>query len=137
VTEQTLLLIKPDAFQRNLSGKIIERVEAAGFRIAGLKMVQLQAREAREFYAVHEGKPFLDELVEFMSSGPIIAMKLTKNNAITDLRDLIGATDPSKAACGTVRQCFAESITRNSVHASDSPESAGAELRFFFREEDG
>lgn len=130
--QQTLLMIKPDAVQRNLIGRIIERLETAGFQIVQMKMVHLTVARAREFYKVHEGKPFLEELVSFMSSSPIVAMALEKDNAVADLRDLIGATDPAKAACGTVRQCFAIDMGKNSVHASDSPENAAVEIKFHF-----
>lgn len=130
--QQTLLMIKPDAVQRNLIGRIIERIETAGFKIVKMKMVHLTAAQAREFYKVHEGKPFLEELVEFMSSSPIVAIALEKENAIADLRDLVGATNPAKAACGTIRQCFAVDMGKNSVHASDSPENAAIEIAFHF-----
>jgi nucleoside-diphosphate kinase len=126
-------MIKPDAVERSLIGKIIDRLETAGFKLVELKMVHLTEERAREFYKVHAGKPFLDELVDFMSSSPIVAMGLEKENAVSDLRELIGATDPSKAACGTIRQNFAIDIGKNSVHASDSPENAEIELSFHFR----
>lgn len=130
--ERTLLIIKPDAVERNLIGRIIDRLEIAGFKLGQLRMQRLTDADARRFYRVHEGKPFLEELVAFMSSGPVVAMSLEKENAVTDLRELIGATDPARAACGTIRQCFALDVTRNSVHASDSPENAALELGFFF-----
>jgi nucleoside-diphosphate kinase len=132
LSERTLLLIKPDAVERNLTGKIFDRLETAGFKLVHLKMLRLTEAEARRFYRVHEGKSFLADLVAFMSSGPIVAICLEKSDAVSDLRELIGATDPAKAACGTIRQCFALDITRNSVHASDSPENAGVEIGFFF-----
>lgn len=130
--EKTLLIIKPDATERNLIGHIINRLERAGFKIAEMQMKRLAESEAREFYAVHEGKPFLDDLVKFMCSGPVVPMLLEKDNAVTDLRTLIGATDPSKADCGTLRQEIARNIQENSVHASDSPENAAKEIAFFF-----
>lgn len=130
--QQTLLMIKPDAVGRNLIGKIIDRLETAGFRIVQLKMVHLTPARAREFYKVHEGKPFLEGLVEYMSSAPIVAMALEKENAVSDLRELIGATDPAKAACGTIRQCYAIDMGKNSVHASDSPENVTIEIKFHF-----
>ena len=130
--QQTLLMIKPDAVQRNLIGRITERLEAAGFQIVQMKMVHLTVARAREFYNVHEGKPFLEELVSFMSSSPIVAMALEKENAVADLRELVGATNPAKAACGTIRQCFAVDMGKNSVHASDSPENAAIEIKFHF-----
>jgi nucleoside-diphosphate kinase len=130
--QQTLLMIKPDAVQRNLIGRIIERLETAGFRVVQMKMVHLTDARAREFYKVHEGKPFLDELVSFMSSSPIVAIALEKENAVADLRELVGATNPANAACGTIRQCFALDVGKNSVHASDSPENAAIEIKFHF-----
>lgn len=130
--QQTLLMIKPDAVERNLIGKIIDRLETAGFKVVQLKMIHLTEGRAREFYKVHEGKPFLDELVEYMSSSPIVAMALEKDNAVDDLRELIGATDPTKAACGTIRQNFAADIGKNSVHASDSVDNAKVEIGFHF-----
>jgi nucleoside-diphosphate kinase len=114
--ESTLLIIKPDAFERKLVGNIINRLERAGFEIIDLKVERLSAERAREFYTVHEGKSFLDALVEFMSSGPVVPILLRKDNAISDLRTLIGATD----------------VQRNSVHASDSPANAKTEIAFFF-----
>lgn len=130
--QQTLLMIKPDAVQRNFIGRIIERLETAGFQIVQMKMVHLTVARAREFYEVHEGKPFLEELVAFMSSSPIVAIALEKENAVADLRELVGATNPAEAACGTIRQCFAIDMGKNSVHASDSPENAAVEIRFHF-----
>ncbi len=130
--QQTLLMIKPDAVERKLIGRIIDRLETAGFELKEMKMVHLTAGRAREFYKVHEGKPFLDELVQFMSSSPIVAMALEKDNAVADLRELIGATDPAKAACGTIRQSYAIDVSKNSVHASDSVENAKIELKFHF-----
>lgn len=130
--ERTLLMIKPDAVQRNLIGKITDRLETAGFKVVELKMVHLTDAKAREFYKVHEGRPFLDELVEFMSSSPIVAMALERENAVAALRELIGATDPKKAAVGTIRQNFALDVGKNSVHASDSVENAAVEITFHF-----
>lgn len=130
--ERTLLIIKPDATERNLIGHIINRLERAGFKIAEMRMQRLTEAEARKFYAVHEGKPFLDDLVTFMCSDSVVPMILEKENAVADLRTLIGATDPSKAACGTLRQEIAKDIQCNSVHASDSPETAKIETAFFF-----
>jgi len=130
--ENTLLIIKPDAFERKLVGNIINRLERAGFDILDIKLVRLTPDKAREFYAVHEGKPFIDKLVDFMSSSPVIPIKLGKDNAVADLRTLIGATNPDEAACGTLRQEIALDVQKNSVHASDSPENAAVELAFFF-----
>jgi nucleoside-diphosphate kinase len=132
--ERTLMIVKPDATARHLIGEIIRRVEQSGFAVRALRMTRLTPAEARRFYAVHEGKPFLDSLCAFMSSGEIVPMVLEKYNAVSDLRLLIGATDPAKAACGTLRFDLAESLERNSVHASDSPESARTEIAFFFQD---
>lgn len=130
--KKTLLIIKPDAVSRNLIGEIVSRVEKARFKIKAMKMVQLKPAEARRFYAVHEGKAFLDELVSFMSSGPVVPMVLEKENAVADLRKLIGATNPAKADPGTVRHDLAIDMGKNSVHGSDSPENAKVEIEFFF-----
>ena len=130
--QRTLLIIKPDATQRNLIGEIIRRLEQSRFVIRGLHMMRLTPEKARKFYAVHEGKPFLDSLCKFMSSGVIVPMVLEKDNAVADLRLLIGATDPKKAACGTLRFDLALDVEKNSVHASDSPENAAKEIAFFF-----
>jgi len=126
------LIIKPDATERNLIGHVINRLERAGFRITEMRMTRLSADDARRFYAVHEGKPFLNDLVTFMTSGPVVPMVLEKENAVTDLRELIGATNPSNAACGTIRQEIARNVQANSVHASDSDENAVREISFFF-----
>jgi nucleoside-diphosphate kinase len=125
------MMIKPDAVERNLIGRILERVEGAGLRIARLRMVRLKPEEARSFYRVHEGKPFLDSLVAFMSSGPIVALVVEGENVVPRLREVVGATDPAKAAPGTIRKDFALNIERNSVHASDAPETAREEIAFF------
>ncbi|HEU4437115.1 MAG TPA: nucleoside-diphosphate kinase [candidate division Zixibacteria bacterium] len=135
--EKTLLIIKPDAVSRNLIGEIVSRVEKARFKIKAMKMVQLKPAEARRFYVVHEGKPFLDELVAFMSSGPVVPMVLEKENAVAGLRKLIGATDPAKADPGTVRHDLAIDMGKNSVHGSDSPENAKVEIEFFFPNSEG
>ncbi|HWO57322.1 MAG TPA: nucleoside-diphosphate kinase [bacterium] len=130
--ERTLMIIKPDATGRNLIGEILRRVEQARFVIKALKMVHLTPAEARRFYAVHEGKPFLDSLCAFMSSGPVVVAALEKENAVADYRALIGATNPKNAACGTVRYDLAIDLERNSVHGSDSVENAKTEIAFFF-----
>ena len=129
---RTLLIVKPDATERNLIGHIVSRLERARFRIEEMRMVRLTEEKARKFYAVHEGKPFLDDLVRFMISGPVVPMVLEKENAVADLRLLIGATDPKKAACGTLRYDLALDVEKNSVHASDSPENAASEIAFYF-----
>ena len=130
--DETLFMIKPDAVERHKVGAILAEVERAGFDILDLKLVRLTPKDARLFYAVHEGRPFLDELVEFMSSGPSVPVRLRRDQAVTRLRELIGATDPKEARPGTIRALHAESKGRNAVHASDSPESARTEIQFFF-----
>ena len=131
-TDETLFMIKPDAVQARKIGAILALVEKAGFEIVAMRLVRLTPRDARLFYAVHEGKPFLEELVQFMSSGAAIPCRLHRDHAVPALRDLIGATDPKEAKPGTIRALHAESKGRNAVHASDSPESARAEIEFFF-----
>jgi nucleoside-diphosphate kinase len=133
MANRTLLIIKPDAVERHLIGQIVERLERARFNIVDLKMVHLTYDQARKFYAVHEGRPFLDELCKFMSSGPIVPMIVESDgDTIGGIRALIGATDPSKAAPGTVRHDLAVSLTKNSVHASDGEATAKTEIAFFF-----
>ncbi len=129
---KTLFILKPDSLERGNVGKILAKVEGAGFRIRRMELVRLSAERARRFYAVHEGKPFLDDLVSFMTSGPCIPVMLEGENAIPRLRELMGATDPGKAAPGTIRAEFGVDIQSNSVHGSDSPESARTEIPFFF-----
>ena len=130
--EETLFMIKPDAVQARKAGLILSEVERAGFEIVAMRLVRLTAEEARRFYAVHEGKPFLAELVAFMSSGPAIPCRLRREDAVQALRSLIGATDPREAEPGTIRARFAESKGKNAVHASDSPGTARSEIGFFF-----
>lgn len=125
------MMVKPDAVSRNLVGRILARAEESGLRVVRLRMVHLQPQEARAFYRVHEGRPFLDALVAFMSSGPIVVGVLEGDDAIRRWRDLMGATDPAKAAAGTIRKDFAENIERNSVHGSDAPETAREEIAFY------
>ncbi len=130
--EKTLLIIKPDAVERGLVGHVIGRMEKADFNIVELRLERLSPERARAFYAVHEGKPFLDGLVEFMSSGAIVPIVLEKENAVSDLRMLIGATNPEHADCGTLRQEIALDVQKNSVHASDSLKNAVWEIEYFF-----
>lgn len=137
MVEETLFLIKPDAVAARKVGAILSEVEKAGFEIRELRLVRLSPAEARRFYAVHEGKPFLESLVSFMSSGPSIPCLLGRERAISGLRELIGATDPMEAKPGTIRALHAESKQNNAVHASDSPESARMETAFFFGERAG
>ena len=129
---QTLAIIKPDAVAAGKAGKILAHLEGAGFTVRALRMTRLTAEQAGAFYAVHGGRPFYPELVEFMTSGPCIPMVLEAPAAVTKLRDTIGATDPAQAAEGTVRRLYAESKGRNAIHASDSDENAAIETAFFF-----
>ncbi len=130
--EQTLAIIKPDAVERNLVGKILGRIEKAGLKIVALKMVQLSKGEAKGFYNVHREQPFFDSLTDFMSSGPIVVAVLQGERAIEHWRKIMGATDPAKADPDTLREAFGLSIEKNSVHGSDSPQSAAYEIPYFF-----
>lgn len=129
---QTLAIIKPDAVGAGKAGKILALLEDRGFSVKSLKLTTLSQEQAGAFYAVHEGRPFYDELVEFMTSGPVILIVLEADDAVAGLREAIGATDPAEAAQGTVRQLYAESKGRNAIHASDSDENAAIEIAFFF-----
>lgn len=129
---RTLTMIKPDAVRKNSIGGILQMINEAGFRIIAMKYTQLSKEKAGEFYAVHKERPFYGELVDFMSSGPIVAAILEKDNAVEDFRKLIGATDPSKAEEGTIRKKYASSIGENAVHGSDSDENANIEGDFHF-----
>lgn len=131
-TERTLSIIKPDATRRNLTGQINARFEGQGLKIVAQKRLQLTKAQAEAFYAVHKARPFFGELVSFMISGPVVAQVLEGENAVAANRDIMGATDPKKAAPGTIRKDFAESIEANSVHGSDSAENAATEIAFFF-----
>jgi nucleoside-diphosphate kinase len=128
----TFTMIKPDAVSKNYIGPILQMINEAGFRICAMKYLMLPKDQAEKFYAVHEGKPFFRGLVEFMSSGPIVAAVLEKDNAVSDFRELIGSTNPANAAPGTVRARFAENVQNNAVHGSDSDENAVIESDFFF-----
>ncbi|MDZ7797673.1 MAG: nucleoside-diphosphate kinase [Candidatus Marinimicrobia bacterium] len=130
--EQTLALIKPDAIAEKYQGKIIDDILNTGFEIKAMKMLYLDKEKARQFYAVHKGKDFYMPLVEFMTSGPTIVMLLEKENAVSDYRDLMGRTNPEKAAEGTLRKKYGETNRRNAVHGSDSTENAKKEIAFFF-----
>jgi nucleoside-diphosphate kinase len=132
----TLTIIKPDAFGAGKAGKIIAHLESAGFTVRGARVMHLTTRQAEEFYAVHRERPFYRSLVTFMTSGPCMPMILERDNAVLELRKVIGATDPAEAADGTVRKLYAESKERNAIHASDSDENALREARFFFAEAD-
>jgi nucleoside-diphosphate kinase len=130
--QRTFAIIKPDAVGRNITGRIIARIEEQGFRIAAMKRLRLSQAQAEGFYAVHAGKPFFASLAAYMTSGPCVAMVLEKENAIADWRKLMGATNPANAEPGTIRKDFAESLERNSVHGSDAPETAAYEIPYFF-----
>jgi len=130
--ERTLALIKPDVTERRRAGVIIERIEAAGFRILAMKTVRLTTGEAEAFYAVHRERPFFATLTEFMASGPVVALALEAPDAIRRWRSVMGATDPAKAEVGTIRKDFATSIDRNATHGSDAPDTAAFELGYFF-----
>jgi nucleoside-diphosphate kinase len=132
VIEHTLAIIKPDAVSRGLVGKILARVEAQGFRVRALKLVQLSKQVAQEFYRVHAERPFYESLTTYMSSGPVVPMLLEHDNAIQSLRDLMGATDPQQAAAGTIRRDYGENIERNAIHGSDAAATAAVEIPFFF-----
>lgn len=129
---QTLAIIKPDAVQRNLTGRILAHLEEAGFRVRAIRSLRLSEAQARRFYEVHAERPFYGSLVSFMTSGPVFPVLLERDDAVATLRRVIGATDPAEADEGTVRALFAESKERNSIHASDSDENAANEIRFFF-----
>jgi nucleoside-diphosphate kinase len=130
--QRTLSIIKPDAVAKNVIGQIIARFEGAGLKVIAGRLVHLSAAEAGQFYAVHKERPFFKDLVEFMTSGPVFVQVLEGEDAIAKNRDLMGATDPKKAAPGTIRADFAESIDANAVHGSDAPETAAVEVAFFF-----
>src|ERR1041384_2367784 len=128
----TFTMVKPDAVEANNIGPILAKINQGGFRILAMKYLRLTPEQAGQFYAVHKERPFYGELVSYMSSGPIVAAVLEKNNAVADYRKLIGATDPTKAEEGTIRKLFAKSIAANAVHGSDSDENAAIESDFFF-----
>jgi len=130
--ERTLAIIKPDSFAGGHTGEILAMIEAAGFRILGMRMTRLSKAQAQGFYDVHRGKPVFAGLVEFMTEGPVVVLALERENAIKAWRDLMGATNPAGAAEGTIRKKFGTAIDRNAVHGSDAPETAAYELGFFF-----
>jgi nucleoside-diphosphate kinase len=131
--ERTFSIIKPDATRRNITGKINALIEGAGLRIIAQKRLKLSQQQAEGFYAVHKERPFYKSLVAFMTSGPVVVQVLEGENAVAKYRDVMGATDPAKAAPGTIRKLHAESIEANSVHGSDAPETAKTEIAFFFK----
>jgi nucleoside-diphosphate kinase len=130
--ERTLSIVKPDGVSKNLVGEVIKRFEGRGLKVIGLKMIWMDKKEAEGFYAVHRGKPFFESLIVFMSSGPSVVMVLEGEGAISKTRELMGATDPKKAAEGTLRHQFAADIEHNVVHGSDAPETAAFEIGYFF-----
>ena len=134
--ERTFSIIKPDAVRRNLIGKIVAKFEESGLRPVAMKRIQMTRAQAEGFYAVHKERPFYGELVETMTSGPVVVQVLEGENAILRNREVMGATNPANAAAGTIRKEFAESIEANSVHGSDAPETAANEIKFFFRDLD-
>lgn len=130
--QSTLAIIKPDAVARGLTGEILTSFQAGGLVVAGLKMVRLSQEQARAFYAVHKERPFFESLTEYMASGPVVCAVLRGENAVARYRELMGATDPAKAAPGTVRHAYGRSLQANAVHGSDAPETAAVEIAFFF-----
>ena len=129
---RTFTMLKPDSIEKDNIGPILEKITASGFRIVAMKLTQLTIPDAQAFYAVHKDRPFFEDLVHYMTSGPIVAAILEKDNAVEDFRTLIGATNPAEAAEGTIRKMFAESISQNAVHGSDSDENASIESAFHF-----
>ncbi|MEK7679699.1 MAG: nucleoside-diphosphate kinase [Deltaproteobacteria bacterium] len=130
--EITLSIVKPDGVRKNIIGEVVKRFEGTGLTVAALKMLRLTKKEAEDFYAVHRERPFFGSLTDFMSSGPVVVMALKGHGAIKKVRDIMGATDPNKAASGTIRKDFADSIESNIVHGSDAPETAAFEVAYFF-----
>ena len=133
-SNRTFTIVKPDSVRKGNFGKIISRIESEGFRILGVKKIGLSQRQAQAFYAVHKERPFFGSLVEYMTSGPVYVAALERDNAVAELRKLMGATDPTKADAGTIRKEFGESIEQNAIHGSDSDENAKIEIAFFFAE---
>ena len=132
MTNRTFTMLKPDSIEKGNTGAILEKINASGFRIVAMKLTQMTRRDAETFYAIHNERPFFGELVEYMTRGPIVAAVLEKDNAVEDFRALIGATNPAEAAEGTIRKLFANSISENAVHGSDSDENAAIESAFHF-----
>ncbi|MEM8688329.1 MAG: nucleoside-diphosphate kinase [Pseudomonadota bacterium] len=134
--QRTFSIIKPDATRRNITGKIIDRLESAGLRVVASKRIHMSTEQAQGFYAVHKERPFYNDLVEFMTSGPVVVQVLEGEDAINKNREVMGATNPAEAAEGTIRKDFAENIEANSVHGSDAPETAATEIAFFFNDDE-
>ncbi len=136
MSNRTFTIIKPDSVRKNNFGKIISRIEEQGFRVLGIRKIALSRRQAEAFYAVHNQRPFFASLVEYMTSGPVFVAALERENAVAHLRQIMGATDPTKADAGTLRKDFGESIEQNAIHGSDSDANANIEIAFFFAESD-
>ena len=134
--ERTFSIVKPDAVRRNLIGKIYDRFETGGLRVIASRMIQLTRSQAQDFYAVHRERPFYNDLVDYMTSGPVVVQVLEGESAITRNREIMGATNPADAAPGTIRADFAESVEANAVHGSDAPETSREEISFFFEDSD-
>ncbi|MCM2316959.1 MAG: nucleoside-diphosphate kinase [Thermoanaerobaculia bacterium] len=132
MSQRTFTIVKPDSVEKGNLGKILARLEAEGFKILGLKRLHMSTSQAQGFYAVHRERPFFGDLVKYMTSGPVVAAALERADAVPHLRKVMGATDPAKADAGTIRKEFGESIERNAIHGSDSPENAAIEIGFFF-----
>ena len=135
-TNRTFTMLKPDSVEKGNIGAILEKINSAGFRIVAMKLTQMSNKDARNFYSIHRERPFFDELVSYMTRGPIVAVVLEKEDAVEQFRLLIGSTDPAAAAAGTIRKLFATSISENAIHGSDTNENALIESRFHFSEED-
>jgi nucleoside-diphosphate kinase len=133
MVQRTLAIVKPDGVQKGVAGQVIDRIEREGFRIVAMRLHRLSRAEAEGFYAVHAARPFFKDLVAFMTSGPVVLMCLERENAIAHWREVMGATDPAKAAAGTIRKLYATNIEKNVSHGSDAPETAAFELGWFFR----
>ncbi|PIE49146.1 MAG: nucleoside-diphosphate kinase [Flavobacteriales bacterium] len=133
-TDRTFTMLKPDAVEKGNIGAILKKIDASGFKIVAMKLTQLTERDAKEFYAIHKERPFYNDLVKYMTRGPIVAAVLEKDNAVEDFRALIGATNPEEAAEGTIRKLYAKSINENAIHGSDSDENAAIECAFHFSE---
>ncbi len=132
MSQRTFTIVKPDSVEKGNFGKIITRLEGEGFKVLGIRKIQLSTRQAEGFYAVHRERPFFGDLVKYMTSGPVFVAALERADAVPHLRKVMGATDPVKADAGTIRKEFGESIERNAIHGSDSPENAAIEINFFF-----
>ena len=136
MTQKTLAILKPDCLEKRIQGKVIQHIIDAGFEIKGMRLLVITKDSAETFYAVHKGKPFFEPLMAYITSGPVIPMVLEKENAVEDFRTLIGATNPQNAKEGTIRKMYADSVERNIVHGSDSPENAEKEINHLFKPED-